>query len=179
MSERDEPRVDRSGIFIERELADAVAIEEELDSNQVGPYRFPEPTRRRTSGWVFVVAAVITMVLIDGGWLTAIGMLALAAWNFASAWPLAINESRALSIAGSAVEFPVGHASAAVTFRGWRSRPRWSVVLYSAEEPPDRRALVVVDAVTGALAEHPYVEPVTAVPEGADGSTTPSREASS
>lgn len=179
MTERDEPRVDRSGIFIERDLADAVAIEEELDSNQVGPYRFPEPTRRRTSGWVFVAAAVITMILIDGGWLPAIGLLALAAWNFASAWPLAIDESRALSIAGSAVEFPVGHASAAVTFRGWRSRPRWSVVLYSAEEPPDQRALVVVDAVTGGLAEDPYVEPVAAVPAGGDGPTSSSLEGSS
>ncbi|MGH8913870.1 MAG: hypothetical protein ACRDZM_05055, partial [Acidimicrobiia bacterium] len=144
MSDDREPRVDRSGIFIERDLADSVAIEEELDSNVVGPYRFPHPTRRRTAGWVFVVAAVITMIVIDGGWLPAIGLLALSAWNFASAWPLKVDESRALSLAGAAVDFPVGHASAAVTFRGIRSRPRWSVILYSAAEPPDMRALVVV-----------------------------------
>jgi hypothetical protein len=160
VSDNEEPRVDRSGIFIERDLAESIAIEEELDSNVVGPFRFPEPTRRRIAGWVFVVAAVITMVLIDGGWLPAIGLFALAAWNFASAWPLTVDESRALSIAGAAIDFPVGHASAAVTFRGFRSRPRWSVVLYSAEEPPDQRALVVVDAVSGEVAEMPYVEPV-------------------
>lgn len=163
MSDREEPRVDRSGIFIERDLAESIAIEEELDSNVVGPFRFPEPTRRRIAGWVFVVAAVTTMVLIDGGWLPAIGLFALAAWNFASAWPLSVDESRALSIAGAAVDFPVGHASAAVTFRGFRSRPRWSVVLYSAEEPPDQRALVVVDAVSGDVAETPYVEAVEGV----------------
>jgi hypothetical protein len=34
------------------------------------------------------------------------------------------------------------------------------VVLYSAVEPPDARALVVVDAVTGEVIETPYVEPV-------------------
>ncbi len=163
MSEQEEPRIDRSGIFIERDLADSIAIEEELDSTVVGPYRFPEPTRRRTSGWVFLVAAVITMVLIDGGWLPAIGLVALAVWNFASAWPLTVDETRALSIAGGVVDFPVGHASAAVTFHGLRSRPRWSVVLYSAAEPPDQRALVVVDATSGEVVDQPYVEAVEGV----------------
>jgi hypothetical protein len=119
--------------------------------------------RRRISGCVFVVAAVIAMLVIDGGWLPAIGLFGLAAWNFASAWPLSVDESQALSLAGAAVPFPVGHASAAVTFRGLRSRPQWSVVLYSAEEPPDQRALVVVDAVSGDLADEPYVEDVDRV----------------
>jgi hypothetical protein len=160
MTEPETPRVDRSGIHIERDLAESLAIEEELDSNVVGPYRFPSPMRRRISGWVFVVAAVLAMLVIDGGWLPAIGLFALAGWNFASAWPLIVDESRALSLAGAAVPFPVGHASAAVTFRGLRSRPQWSVVLYSAEEPPDQRALVVVDAVSGDIADEPYVEDV-------------------
>ena len=160
MSDGRERRVDRSGIHIEKEVADSLAIEEELDSNVVGPYRFPSPTRRRIAGWVFIVSAVVMMLLIDGGWLPAIGLVAVGAWNFASAWPLAVDEDAALSIAGAAIGFPVGHASAAVTFRGLRSRPRWSVVLYSAEEPPDQRALVVVDAVSGDVAEEPYVEAI-------------------
>jgi hypothetical protein len=163
MSERGDRRVDRSGIHIDRDLAESLAIEEELDSNLVGPYRFPSPTRRRVAGWVFIAVAVITLVLIDGAWLPAVGLVALAGWNFASAWPLAVDEGRALSIAGSVVGFPVGHASAAVTFRGFRSRPSWSVVLYSAAEPPDQRALVVVDAVSGDLAEEPYLEAVPVV----------------
>jgi hypothetical protein len=163
MTEPETPRVDRSGIHIEKDLAETLAIEEELDSNVVGPYRFPSPMRRRISGWVFVVAAVLAMLVIDGGWLPAIGLFALAAWNFASAWPLSVDESQALSLAGAAVPFPVGHASAAVTFRGIRSRPQWSVVVYSAEEPPDQRALVVVDAVSGEIADEPYVEDVDGV----------------
>lgn len=163
MTDQEEPRVDRSGIFIERDLAESIAIEEDLDSSVVGPYRFPHPTRRRISGWVFLAGAVLTMVVIDGGWLPAIGLVALAVWNFASAWPLAVDETRALAVAGASVDFPVGHASAAVTFKGLRSRPRWSVVVYSAEEPPDRRALVVVDAVDGNVVGEPYVEPVEPV----------------
>jgi hypothetical protein len=159
----DAPRVDREGIHIERDLADSIAIEEELDANVAGPYRFPSPMRRRIAGWVFVVGAVLTVVFLDDGWIPALGFVALALWQFVSAWPLNIDEHRALSIAGAAVDFPVGHASAAVTFRGFRSVPRWSVVLYSAAEPPDQRALVVVNAVTGDVVEEPYVEEVPAV----------------
>ncbi len=163
MTDDAESRVDRSGIFIERDLADSIAIEEELDSNVVGPYQFPEPTRRRTAGGVFVVAAIVATVVIEGGWLPAIGHLGLAMWNFISAWPLAVGEDRALSLSGAAVDLPVGQASAAVTFAGFRSRPRWSVVLYSADEPPEQRALVVIDAITGEVIGDPYVEDVEGV----------------
>jgi hypothetical protein len=163
MTEDGGRRVDRSGIFIEKDLADSIAIEEELDSNLVGPYQFPEPTRRRAAGWVFLVGAVIAMLVIDGGWLPAIGFVALATWNFVSSWPLAVGDDRAMSLAGSVVDFPVGHASAAVTFAGLRSRPRWNVILYSAEDPPDRRALVVIDAVDGSVVGEPYVEQVEGV----------------
>ncbi len=156
-------KVDRDGIHIERDLADSLVIEEELDANVVGSYRFPPPARRRISGWVYLVGAVSASVLIDDGWLPAIGFVALAAWQFASVWPLNVDEHKALEIAGAAVTFPIGHASAAVTFRGLRSRPRWSVVLYSATEPPDQRGLVVVDAVSGEVAEDPYVEAVPGV----------------
>lgn len=163
MTDSDQPKIDRTGIFIERDVADSVAIEEELDANIVAPFKFPSPERRRTAGWVYVVAALVVAVTVDGGWLPAMGLLAIAGWHFASAWPLSLDERDALGIAGQAVDFPVGHASAAVTFTGWRSRPRWAVLLYSANEPPDQRGLVVVDAVDGALAEEVYVEAIPAV----------------
>lgn len=162
MSE-DQPRVDREGIHIERDLADHVGIEEELDANVQGEYRFPAPSRRRIAGWVYLVAGVIAAFTIEGGWIVGIGFVALAAWQFLSSWPLEIDEHEALTRAASAVTFPIGHSSAAVRFHGWRSRPRWSVVLYSATEPPDQRALIVVDAVTGEIVETPYVESITPV----------------
>jgi hypothetical protein len=37
------------------------------------------------------------------------------------------------------------------------------VVLYSATDPPDERALVVVDAVSGEIVELPYVERIEPV----------------
>ena len=90
MSEQ-QPRVDRGGIHIESDLAESLVIEEELDSNIVGPYRFPAPTRRRISGWIFVAFAAIALLSIDGGWVPAIGFVVLAIWQFASAWPLNID----------------------------------------------------------------------------------------
>ena len=158
-----DPEFDRDGIYIERDVADQVAIEEELDANLVGPYRFPSPARRRISAWVYLAVGVLAALLIDGGWVLAIGLAMLAAWHFASAWPLAVDEHEALTRAATVVDFPIGHSSASVRFVGWRSRPRWSVMLYSATEPPDRRALVLVDAVTGDVIEMPYIEAITPV----------------
>ncbi|MCZ6519539.1 MAG: hypothetical protein O6853_07060 [Actinobacteria bacterium] len=163
MNDESSAKVDREGIHIERELADSVEIEEELDASVIGPYSFPDPGRRRIAGWVLGVAGLVAVVAIDGGWIVGTGFALLAIWQFLSAWPLAVDENQAMTVAGAAVDFPIGHASAAVRFHGWRSRPRWSVVLYSASEPPDQRALVVVDAVSGDVVEEPYVEDVEAV----------------
>jgi hypothetical protein len=157
------PRIDREGIYIDRDLADEVAIEEELDSSVVGPYRFPDPGRRRISGWIMVAFSMVSLLAIPDAWPVAAGFGLLAAWMFLSAWPLAVDPEEALRTAGAAVDFPVGHASATVRFKGWRARPRWSVVLYSAAEPPDRRALVVVDAVDGGIVEMPYVDSIDPV----------------
>jgi hypothetical protein len=159
----EERRIDREGIHIERDLADRVAIEEELDANLEGEYRFPSPMRRRIAGWIYLVAAVAVSFAFDGGWMVGIALASLALWQFLSSWPLVVDESEAMTTAAGAVDFPIGHSSASVRFHGWRSRPRWSVMLYSASEPPDRRALVVVDAVDGTIVETPYVEGIAAV----------------
>lgn len=156
-------RIDREGIHIERDLADEVAIEEELDANIGGEYRFPPPSRRRIAGWVYLGASVLAIFAIEGGWIAGLGLGLLAVWQFLGSWALHVDEHRALTTAAAAVEFPIGHSSASVRFHGLRSRPRWSVVLYSATDPPDQRGLVVVDAVTGEIVETPYVETITPV----------------
>ncbi len=63
----------------------------------------------------------------------------------------------ALAAAARQVGFPVGHASAQLGWRGLRSRPTWRVLLYSSEEPPAKRALVLVDGVQGDVVAH-FVE---------------------
>ena len=107
--------------------------------------------------------AAISVITLPQGWQVALGFAVLAGWLFASSWPLEVDEHRALRLAGGAVDFPVGHASAVIRFAGWRARPRWSVVLYAATEPPDRRALVLVDGVDGSVIGQPYEEPVAPV----------------
>lgn len=152
----DERRVTREGIHIDRDIAEAVAIEEELDSNVVGPYRFPDPDRRRVPALIYAVLAPLVAIVIHP--LPALLPLGLAVWHLLSSWSLQVEQEEALTRAAPAVDFAVGHASAAVTFHGLRARPRWSVILYSATEPPDRRALVTIDAVTGDQVGAPYTE---------------------
>lgn len=152
----DERRVTRQGIHIDRDIADAVAIEEELDANVVGPYRFPDPARRRVPALIYGLLALLVALVVHP-W-PALLPLGLALWHLLSTWSLRVEQEEALTNAAPAVDFAVGHASAAITFHGFRARPRWSVILYSATEPPDRRALVTIDAVTGNQVGAPYTE---------------------
>jgi hypothetical protein len=151
------------GIEIDRELALREGLPEELDAGVVGPYRFPDPRRRRVSGWLYIgTAAVVAVLALNTPryWVMFALLLVLAGWHFAASWPLALDQEGALDRSSKVVPFAVGHASAAVTFRGVRSRPRWHVVAYSADDPPTERALVEFDAVSGDQQGEPYVERV-------------------
>ncbi len=158
MSDRDTP-----SIHIPQELADAEGVPDDLDSAVLGPYVLPSPTRRRISGWVYVASSVAAAVgalsgLPAGMWAVAVVLLVLGIWHFITAWPLAVNDSEALELAAQAISFPVGHSSGAVRFEGWRSRPVWNVLLYAADNPPSKRGLVLIDAVTGEVRRDPFEE---------------------
>ena len=81
----------------------------------------------------------------------------VGAYQLVTGWNLDVDEQDALVAATRAVGFPVGHASAQMGWRGLRSRPTWRILLYSAENPPTQRGLVLVDGVDGEIVEH-FVE---------------------
>ncbi len=148
------------------DVAAAEGVPDDLDSSGLGPYSVPSPRRRRRAGIVYLVFAAAGALaagagLGDGFWLAAGGLALIAAHHWLAAWPLPVREGRALEAAGGAVGFPVGHASAQVGFVGWRARPVWNVLVFSADEPPSQRGLVRVDGQSGAVVDT-YVE---AVPE--------------
>jgi hypothetical protein len=145
------------------------ALPADLDvTAYVGRYTFPDIRRRRVPGVLYLALAAgwfalwVTHrnggVLVNRGFLgAAIVLFAVGCYHVATAWPLAVRDTDALVAAGRAVGFPVGHASAQLGWRGLRSRPTWRILLYSNESPPDRRGLVLVDAVDGAVLSH-FVE---------------------
>lgn len=143
-------------------------LPDELDAaGYVGPYSFPDNSRRRIPGVIYMLVGAgclalwITAgdgVLVNRGFLAAaIGFFVAGAYHFAAGWHLAVTETDALVAAGREVGFPVGHASAQLSWRGLRSRPTWRILLYSAEDPPVRRGIVLVDGVNGAVVAH-FVE---------------------
>lgn len=159
----DEPRRPRR-IEIPEEVAEAVALPEDLDSEAVGPYSIPDVAQRRKAGRVYVAAAVVTALGILGGlpagmWVIVAVFLIVAGYHWLSGWHLEVRDGEALETANRATEFPVGHASAALSFEGWRSRPIWNVLVFSADDPPTQRGLVRVDGVEGTVIEQ-YVEAV-------------------
>jgi hypothetical protein len=141
-------------------------LPEDLDvTAYVGPYVFPDIKRRRIPGAIYAVIAGLSLwaglVNHNGGLLfAAVLLLVIAAYHFATAWPLRIDQTEALAIASRTVGFPVGHASAQLAWRGVLSRPTWRILLYSADEPPSIRGLVELDAVDGhVLGEYTEANP--------------------
>lgn len=135
-------------------------------SEYVGPYQFPDNSRRRRPGVIYLVLAVVLVVvwavrrggipvLVNDGFLWAALVLgAVGLFSITSGWRMHVDEKQALVAAQGAVGFGVGHASAQQVWRGLRSRPTWRVLVYSAENPPRQRGLVLVDAVDGTVVEH-------------------------
>ena len=144
-------------------------LPEDLDvSGYVGAVTFPDNSRRRIPGVLYLGIAAVCValwalagddaVLVNDGYLAvAIVLSAFGAYCISAGWPLGVDATEALVEATKQVGFPVGHASASLGWRGLRSRPTWRILVYSAEDPPRQRGLVLVDAVDGAVLEH-FVE---------------------
>lgn len=137
----------------------------DLDASAfVGAYEFPDNSRRRIPGAIYVGLAVICLVLyltaessvlVNEGFAWAALLLgAVGVFSITSGWRMHVDEKQALVAAQQAIGFPVGHASAQQVWHGVRSRPTWRVLCYSGEDPPMRRGLVLVDAVDGRVLEH-------------------------
>jgi hypothetical protein len=133
--------------------------------DHIGVYDFPDNSRRRIPGVIYAVLGAACFAvwgannsgdssLVNGGLVFAGAVLAaMSIVSLTSGWRMTVNESDALVVATRKVGFAVGHASAQQVWRGLRSRPTWRIFCYSAEEPPLRRGLVLVDAVNGDVVE--------------------------
>jgi len=140
-------------------------LPEDLQPQLVDPeeYVFPNNNRRRIPGYLYLVIAVGLVALflwrgdgvfVNRGYLGAALILALVGvYSIVTGWNLDVDERDALVAAIAEVGFPVGHASAQMGWRGLLSRPTWRILLYSADEPPTRRGLVLVDGVDGSVVE--------------------------
>jgi hypothetical protein len=145
------------------------ALPDDLNASEwVGPYVFPNNNRRRVPGYLYLGLGALCIagwalagsdaVLVNEGFLFAgILLLLLGAYHLVAGWNLDVDERDALVASTKQVGFAVGHASAQLGWRGLRSRPTWRILLYSAEDPPQKRGLVLVDGVDGEIVAH-FVE---------------------
>lgn len=140
-------------------------LPEDLDVAHAGVYQFPDNSRRRIPGAIYLGAAALLVVLylatrpnavlVNRGMIWAAIILgAVGLFSVTSGWRMHVDEKQALVAAQGVLGFPVGHASAQQVWRGLRSKPTWRVLAYSSENPPRQRALVLVDAVDGGVLEH-------------------------
>ena len=145
-------------------------LPDELDASAfVGPYLFPNNNRRRIPAAIYILFGVVAIaawvatrngdpVLVNGGVLAGgIGLVLFGLYSYQAGFDLEVDERDALVAATRTVGFPVGHASAQLSWRGLRSKPTWRILLYSSEEPPTKRGLVLVDGIHGEVLQH-FVE---------------------
>ncbi len=151
----------------EDEAADEYVDElpEDLDlTGFVGPHTFPNNDRRRIPAGLYALFGLACVALwvtrgedsplVNAGILWAgIGLLVFALYGLVTGRTLKVDESDALVTASSRVGFAVGHAAAQMVWRGWLSRPTWRILLYSHENPPSRRGIVLVDGLDGHVVE--------------------------
>lgn len=133
-------------------------------SEFVGPHTFPNNNRRRIPAAMYLVIGLGCIVLyataggtsplVNWGILAAgIALVLFGAYGMVAGWTLRVDESDALVTASAQVGFAVGHASAQQVWHGWLSRPTWRILAYSAENPPRRRGIVLIDGVSGDVLE--------------------------
>jgi hypothetical protein len=156
--------VDDDAVIDDADVRDE--LPEDLDAaGYVGPYLFPNNNRRRIPGALYLlVGAACTLawaltrgadpVLVNDGFLFAAAVLgAFGVYCLVAGRNLEVDERDALVAATRTVGFPVGHASAQLGWRGLLSVPTWRILLYSNEDPPTRRGLVLVDGGDGEVLE--------------------------
>jgi len=151
-------------VHVPDQVARQAGVPHDLDSTRLGPFTVPSSRRRARAGLFYLVGAGLVAIAIVAGqlpagmWWAVALLLLIGALHLAGAWRIQVDEHQALAVAASEVPFAVGHAGAAVSFVGWRARPVWNVLLYSADEPPTQRGWVRVDAVSrellGSWVEH-------------------------
>jgi hypothetical protein len=142
------------------------ALPDDLDAaGYVGPYLFPNNNRRRIPAVLYWIIAALCLalyfatkgsdpVLVNTGYVAAaIVLILVGTYSFVAGWNLDVDEQDALVAATKQVGFPVGHASAQMGWRGLLSRPTWRILLYSAQDPPEKRGLVLIDGVDGSVIE--------------------------
>lgn len=139
-------------------------LPEDLQRDHVTAYRFPDNSRRRIPGYIYLAMAALVCLLaltvlsdgphVNGGlMLGCVGLALVGLYHLQAGWRLGCDETDALVAATREIGFPVGHASAQLAWRGLRSRPTWRVLLFSSEEPPVERGLVFVDGPTGQIVD--------------------------
>ncbi len=140
-------------------------LPEDLDMvGFVGPRVFPNNNRRRIPATIYVLVGIgaialyaglgDTSALVNAGILWAgVALVIFGAYGFVAGWTLHIEETDALLEASRFVGYPLGHAAAQMVWRGWFSRPTWRILAYSDDDPPKKRAMVIIDGITGDVLE--------------------------
>jgi len=126
-------------------------------------YQIPNTEKRKLAGYLYVGTGLIFILLsllfddsplVNKGFLiSGISIVLFGLYNFYASIRCMIDEREALEIASESIGFQIGPASAQLMWRGFRSRPVWRLLMYSSEEIPLTRAVILIDGSSGKVLE--------------------------
>lgn len=129
----------------------------------VGPYQFPDNKRRRVPAALYLIVGAILLALwfgarsgsnslVNRGFgLGGVFLILLGLYGLKAGTAMVVTDTDALAAASKHIGFPVGHASAQLGWRGLLSRPTWRILCYSADNPPTKRGLILVDGIDASI----------------------------
>ena len=141
-------------------------LPDDLDAaGYVGPYQFPDNSRRRIPGVIYLVVAAGCVAvwllgrdswpIVNEGWLWAALLLTVVAViTITSGWRMHVDEREALVRAQQAVGFPSATPRRNRSGAGCAAGRRGACSATRSRTRPQRRGLVLVDAIDGEVVEH-------------------------
>ena len=158
------------GIEIDKEVAEATLLPDDLNSLAVGSYVVPDPRKR--SQYPFFVFAVLvitylTSLVIDFVTFTPtfIILLSVVILLFLIDNKFRIQQQEVIEKITDSIEHSIGYYSIALTFLfSIRNilTPVWTVIVYSHENPPQFKTIVEINALSGEIVTEPYTENINA-----------------
>ena len=134
-------------------------------SGYVGPYQFPDNSRRRIPGVIYLVIAAACVVvwvvghdsspIVNDGWLWAAGLLTVVAViSISSGWRMHVDERRRSSRPSRPWASPSATPRPSRSGVGCAAARRGACCATPSRTRPSARGLVLVDAIDGEVVEH-------------------------
>ncbi len=154
------------GINIPSKVAEEQFVPADLNSLAVGNYTVPIPSKRKIYPYLsLIVLLLFYFFSLSYKFINFIPvfliLIFLTIFLFAINNDFYIDQKIIIETILDKIDFAVGYYSIALTFQFKLTsllKPVWTVIVYSSENPPKKRTIIEIDALSGETIDKLYTE---------------------